>query len=149
MQLSSRPIVAALRSGLVPVIYGDVAFDAVRGGTIISTEEIMSYLATELRPSWLLLAGETDGVLDQHGRAIPILNERNLAKIELSLGGSRGTDVTGGMLSKVKSMLELVDAVDGLSVRVFSGLQDGNVHEVLVGNGQNLGTVIARSGTAS
>ena len=146
VQLASRPIVTALRKGLVPVVYGDVAFDAVRGGTIISTEEIMSYLAAELKPSWILLAGETDGVLDLRGQPIPILNEHNLAKIEFSLGGSRGTDVTGGMLSKVKSMLELVDAIDGLSVRVFSGLQVGNVREVLLGHGQQFGTVITRTG---
>ena len=37
---------------------------AVRGGTIISTEEVMMALAETLRPSWLLLAGETPGVLD-------------------------------------------------------------------------------------
>ena len=44
--LDERPVRVALEHGLVPVLYGDVALDEVRGGTIISTEEIL--------PGWLL-----------------------------------------------------------------------------------------------
>src|SRR5512143_3863135 len=51
------PIRKALQSGLVPVIYGDIAFDAVKGGTILSTEMLMFRLAHELRPAAILLAG--------------------------------------------------------------------------------------------
>jgi isopentenyl phosphate kinase len=43
--LAPEPVEAALAAGLLPVVYGDVAFDSGQGGTIISTEEIMSYLA--------------------------------------------------------------------------------------------------------
>src|SRR5215208_7346205 len=32
----------ALAASLVPVVYGDVAFDEVRGGTILSTEDLFS-----------------------------------------------------------------------------------------------------------
>lgn len=143
MQLANEPVLAALSAGLLPVVYGDVAFDTVRGGTIISTEEIMSFLAKDLDPSWLLLAGETDGVLDSHGRPYPVVNEDNLPDIASSLGGSRGTDVTGGMESKVRGMLDLVGENSGLSVRVFSGLLAGNVRDVLSGKGDGLGTVIS------
>ena len=60
------PIEQALASGLVPIVHGDVAFDEVLGGTIISTEEILTFLAYSLKPRWLLLAGETRGVLGQY-----------------------------------------------------------------------------------
>jgi isopentenyl phosphate kinase len=143
VHLATGTIAAALEAGLVPVIYGDVAFDAVRGGTIISTEEIMSYLAASLRPKRLLLAGETEGVLDEHGQPIALLDNHRVETISAAIGGSRGTDVTGGMASKVRGMLSLVGAVEGLTVRVFSGLQPGNVHEALLGNDNELGTLIA------
>ena len=145
VRLASEPVTAALKAGLLPVVYGDVAFDAVRGGTIISTEEVMGYLAANLKPSWLLLAGETDGVLDKHGATIPTITRENLPRFESSLRGSRGTDVTGGMSSKVRGVLDLVERIDGLSVRVFSGLQPGSVREVMSGRGRQLGTVIVRS----
>lgn len=142
IELAVKPLSAALEAGLLPVIYGDVALDAVRGGTIISTEEIMSYLAHSLKPSRLLLAGETDGVLDQEGQAIAEVSDQSLATLATALGGSRGTDVTGGMASKVHGMLDLVKAIDGLTVRVFSGLRPGNVREALVGDADKLGTLI-------
>ncbi len=143
IHLATEPVRAAVASGIVPVIYGDVAFDAVRGGTIISTEEIMSYLAADLRPERLLLAGETQGVLDELGKPIATLTEQSLAAISTALSGSRGTDVTGGMASKVRGMLDLVAAIDGLTVRVFSGLRPGNVRRALLGNDQGLGTLIS------
>ncbi|MEJ5203106.1 MAG: isopentenyl phosphate kinase, partial [Anaerolineales bacterium] len=39
------PMRSALAAGLIPVTFGDVVFDTVRGGTILSTEELFVYLA--------------------------------------------------------------------------------------------------------
>lgn len=143
VNIASTPPWAALDAGLVPVIYGDVAFDVSRGGTIISTEEIMAALAVDLRPSWLLLAGMTDGVLDQSGQPIPTITPANLPQIEAALGGSHGTDVTGGMASKVRGMLALTAQHPALQVRIFSGLMAGVVEQVLVGPETAVGTLIA------
>jgi isopentenyl phosphate kinase len=51
------PLFSALQAGLLPVIYGDVIFDQRRGGTILSTEDLFEYLAPQLHPQRLLLAG--------------------------------------------------------------------------------------------
>lgn len=143
VHLAVGPVAAALDAGIVPVVYGDVAFDTERGGTIISTEEILSYLAGALMPNQLLLAGETDGVLDAQGKRIPALSEETFASFSESLGGSRGTDVTGGMASKVRGMLELARRIDELTIRIFSGLQAGNVRDALLGHADGLGTIIS------
>ena len=140
--IATQPVVAALDAGVVPVVYGDVAFDSVRGGTIVSTEEVMMAMAGEIRPSWLLLAGETTGVYDQSGQVIPAISRANYAEIEAALGGSRGTDVTGGMVSKVQSMLALVDQFPQLSIRIFSGLEPGNLGQTLQQPAQAGGTLI-------
>jgi isopentenyl phosphate kinase len=144
--IASQPVQAALAAGIVPVVYGDVAFDAVRGGTIVSTEEVMMRLAGEIRPSWLLLAGETAGVFDQAGQVIPAISRANYDDIEAALGGSRGTDVTGGMASKVQSMLTLVDQFPQLSIRIFSGLAPGNLGRTLRHPAQAGGTRLGVSG---
>jgi isopentenyl phosphate kinase len=142
VHLASEPIAAALAAGALPVVYGDVAFDVTRGGTIISTEEIMSFLAATIRPTRLLLAGETEGVLDEQGKRISELNKESLVAMADTVGESRGTDVTGGMASKVRDMLDLVQAIDGLTVRIFSGMQPGNVRKALLGDSGGLGTLI-------
>lgn len=142
IKMGIEPIVHALAAGLVPIIYGDVAFDTARGGTIISTEEILSYLADKLKPTWLLLAGETPGVLDEDGSTIPIISRDNIEEIRPTLGSSRGTDVTGGMASKVLSMLDLVQRQKNLQIRVFSGLVPGAIKKALTGDSTLEGTLI-------
>lgn len=142
-QLATSPIEAALEAGIVPVVFGDVAFDAVRGGTIISTEEVMDHLAGVMRPDWLLLAGETAGVFDTDGTLIPLLTASNLASYLPALGGSRGTDVTGGMAAKVQAMLSLTQAQPGLKVRIFSGLEAGLLAHLLIDPSLPEGTLLA------
>ncbi len=144
----AESIQTALEAGVVPVVYGDVAFDVVRGGTIISTEEVMAALAGALRPSRLLLAGEVAGVLDSEGAVIPAITQANLPQVEAALGGSRGTDVTGGMASKVRGMLALVERFPQLQIQIFSGLDAGLVRRILLGKGTAVGTIIAYKSTA-
>jgi len=146
--LNTHTMQQALAHDLVPVIHGDVAFDTAIGSTIVSTEEVMVCLAPTLKPNWLLLAGETDGVYDLQKQTIPHISQQNLPEIQRALGGSRGTDVTGGMASKVASMLALTQAQEGLRVRVFSGLQSGNVQQLLQNQStakQAIGTVLGHS----
>lgn len=133
---------AALAAGLVPVVYGDVAFDDTLGGTIISTEEVMAYLAPALQPRWLLLAGETAGVYDEQRKVVEHISADTLADLLPALSGSRGTDVTGGMVAKVRQMLDLTAMHDGLSVRIFSGLEPGLLGRVLLAPEESVGTFL-------
>lgn len=138
------PIQLALDAGLLPVIHGDVAFDTAQGGTIVSTEAIMVALADALHPDWLLLAGETNGVYDKTGKTIPAINAANFDTVKDALGGSRGTDVTGGMVTKVESMLALVQRFPSLKIRIFSGLEPGSVATQLRVPERPLGTMISQ-----
>jgi isopentenyl phosphate kinase len=143
-ELAVEPVERALEAGLVPLLYGDVAFDKVRGGTIISTEQILSYLASLLKPSWLLLAGDTSGVYDSNGQVISSITRQNYSEVETVLRGSRGTDVTGGMASKVQQMLSLAENQDGLTISIFSGMEEGRLRRALLDPEQGMGTTIQR-----
>lgn len=130
------PLVAALDAGLLPIVYGDVVFDRQHGGTIFSTEDIFGYLATELNPERILLAGLEAGVYADYPECNQLISEitpENLAEVAPALRGSAATDVTGGMASKVHQMLRLVEANPGLSVYIFSGESSDNVKNALLG----------------
>ncbi len=129
--LEARPLQIALEKGLVPLVYGDVALDTVRGGAIISTEEIFLYLTPILRPRHILLLGEVEGVLDQGGHVIPRITPQILPEIEAVLGGSRGVDVTGGMAGKVREMVRLVQTYPALTIHILSGLEPESVQDAL------------------
>jgi len=137
------PLKRALSKGIVPVVYGDVVFDEVRGGTILSTEDLFMYLAREMRPQQILLAGLEDGVyadFPARKHQAKSITPRSFSEMQSSLGDAEGTDVTGGMQSKVQQMLELVNSTSGLTIQIFSGKNSGNLTKVL--SGEKLGTMI-------
>jgi isopentenyl phosphate kinase len=135
------PLVSSLDAGLLPVVFGDVVFDQTRGGTILSTEDLFTYLARRLLPRRILLAGIDRGVWEDFPsctRLVSEINPGNWGGIAAALGDSAATDVTGGMRAKVNLMLDLVQEIPGLEVIIFGGQQTGNLSAAL--KGEQLGT---------
>ena len=140
------PLKAALAAGLVPVIYGDVIFDTVRGGTILSTEDLFEHLARDLRPQRILLAGLEGAVwadFPERRLRVKKITPASFAGVKAGVGASHGADVTGGMESKVRQMLALVTEIPGLTVQIFSGEPPGNIQKAL--SGEILGTEICNT----
>ncbi len=136
---------AMLEHDLVPLVQGDVALDTVRGATIVSTEDVFIYLVREFQPTHILLAGEVAGVYersDTPGAIIPVITPGNVARYRSALGGSHGTDVTGGMVSKVYQMLDVVKHYPAIEARIFSGAMRGNVQDLLIDPLAAIGTAI-------
>jgi len=132
-----------LREGIIPIVYGDVCLDIKKGCCIISTEEIFKYLAEKLKPEKVVLAGKSmvytkDPFKFKDAEPIEEINKETIEKIESSLGGSDGYDVTGGMLSKVKLALEIAKYCK--EVEIISGLEKGNIKKSLLG--ERVGTLV-------
>lgn len=137
------PLRAALQAGLLPLIFGDVIFDRQRGGTILSTEDLFEYLARRLQPKRILLAGIEEGVWRDFPACTELVREITPTDIHqgrLQLGGSQAPDVTGGMESKVRQSLALVQEIPGLEILIFNGQHPGAIRRALTG--ENLGTRI-------
>jgi isopentenyl phosphate kinase len=138
------PLRRSLQAGIIPVIFGDVIFDVERGGTILSTEELFFHLAPALLPQRILIAGIENGVWQDYPACTHLIQSITPASfpgIAAGISGSVSVDVTGGMIAKVQSMLELVTAQPALEVLIFSGVRPGLVFEAL--QGQSPGTVIS------
>jgi isopentenyl phosphate kinase len=140
----TTPIRMALAVGIVPVVFGDVVFDEVRGGTILSTENLFAYLATALSPERILLAGLEDAVWEDfpaRKHKIERITPGSFEEIKHGIGKSAAADVTGGMETKVRDMLNLAQDNPGLRIQIFSGTDPGNIRRVL--SGEMLGTEIS------
>ncbi len=130
--MSLTAIATALEQGLVPLVYGDIAIDTARGGTIISTETIFFYLAQHFPVNQIVLLGEVDGVYDATGQVIPVITPANFDNIKQALQGASGVDVTGGMYTKVADMLHLAETVPGLNIRIVNGTEPSILRQILI-----------------
>lgn len=134
---NTGPLHRALEVGLLPVIYGDVVFDEIRGGTIFSTEDLFANLAQDFHPRRIGLAGLERGVWADFPACTTLVDRitpANFSAIASALGGSAATDVTGGMSSKVLEMLHLVERFPETEGFIFSGAQAGFVARFLSGD---------------
>jgi isopentenyl phosphate kinase len=140
----TTPIRMALAAGIVPVVFGDTVFDEVRGGTILSTEDLFMSLAVALNPERILLAGLEAAVwadFPARTKIVEKITPKSFSEIKANVGKSAAADVTGGMESKVKQMLDAVIANPEMTVQIFSGVEPGNIVRALTG--ETLGTVIS------
>lgn len=148
VHLEAVPVREALNRRLVPMVYGDVSFDRVRGTAIISTEQIFAYLSPYLNPDRIILAGQVEGVFTgdplRDSGVCPLreISACRFAEVEKMLTGSHGIDVTGGMLAKVRTMCQLIEAQPALTVRFISGERRGLIKKALLNSEIEEGTLL-------
>lgn len=145
MDLSA--ISGMLSTGLVPVLYGVPAYDETQKCSILSGDQIASYLAVNLGAKKIMHATNVDGIFtsdpnrNQNAELIREINSSNMNQVKEWLTGSTATDVTGGMFGKVSELLEI-----GIESQLVNANKAGNIARAFAG--ENVGTVI-RSNTSS
>lgn len=116
----------ALEHGLVPLVYGDVAFDDAKQMTIVSTDALFAFLALLLRPRRIIHATAVGGVftadplIHPDAALIPRITPKSFQALRATVGSAHGLDVTGGMLDKLRKSVALVEQVPGLEVQIIS-----------------------------
>jgi isopentenyl phosphate kinase len=118
-----------LAESFVPVLHGDVVATADEGVTVLSGDEVVARVASDLGADRVGLCSTVSGVLDADGEVVA----RVTGLDDAALGGSDATDVTGGMAGKVRTLLGLdapahVFDLDGLPA-FLAGESPGTVVE--------------------
>lgn len=115
---------AALSANLIPVVHGDVIFDKNLGGTILSTEDVFIILTSYFQPKKILLAGIEPFIWEDfpyNSKPIKLITPESFENIKSKLFGSESTDVTGGMIEKVRIMVNLLNQFPETKISIFSG----------------------------
>jgi len=120
-----EPIIRALELNFVPVLYGDIVFDIdKRGFCIYSGEKIIGVLVKKLYKNYkkvrIIYCTDSDGVYDDKGKTIPVINREIFKKLSGAINKSDSVDVTGGMLHKVKESLMLAKKYN-LEIFIING----------------------------
>lgn len=127
---------AALDAGLMPVVYGDVVLDTVRGASICSTERALAAVAHDLQAAgwrvrrciWL---GATPGVLADDGGVLKRVSLSDADRLRDVAGDAEAIDVTGGMRHRVDTALDL--ARIGIPSWIGDGAAPGALARLLAG----------------
>ncbi len=130
-----------LENGLVPVMHGDVVMDTKKNFSVISGDQIVSYLANRMKASRIGIGSIEDGVMDNKGKTLAKITSSNYREIEKFIGSSKNTDVTGGMLGKVNELLQLCE-ITGTTSYIFNAKKPNNISYFL--SGHNIGTAIKK-----
>ena len=133
-----------LEMGFVPVIYGDVVIDTDDSikTAVLSGDQIIKYLAENLKPERVILGSDVDGIYTKdpkkYGDSELIEVVSSLEDLEL-IEGASAVDVTGGMGGKLKELLILAQM--GIESEIINANKSNNIKNALKGE-KGIGTII-------
>lgn len=107
--LYTKTIEKMLLKKIIPVLHGDVCFDKNNNISIISGDQIVSYLSRKLNIQKIGFGCDTDGVLDINKKTIPIITPHNINKFSNVIRSANCIDVTGGMKEKIHELMKLLN----------------------------------------
>ena len=145
-ELDADKIRRYLGAGMVPVLYGDAVLDTQQGFAILSGDQLVMRLATSLQAERVVLGSDVDGVYTADPKLVKdarLISRLSLKELDgmVRIGEALNTDVTGGMLGKVREAAEAVAA--GVEVILVNAGEAGRVEAALRGE-KVMGTVLTR-----
>lgn len=142
------PLREFLNLGLVPVFGGDLVPDLEKGWTVVSADQMASWIAPRIRAKLLVYGTDVDGLystdpnLSRSAKLIQRISYRELRSIAKSVLGSRMPDVTAGMQGK---LLEAEKAArKGVKVVIMNLKKPERLHSILDGRHGKWTTVVPR-----
>ena len=142
-----------LKMNITPVLYGDATLDEKLGFTVLSGDQIISYIARKLNACRILIGVDVNGLYDadpKETKSAKLYAQLTLKELENirarfmhtnKLDRSNESDVTGGLLGKIT---ELIPALEqGIPVTIVNAAKPNYVYKVLIGEKVE-GTVIKK-----
>ena len=97
----------------IPMLFGDVSVDLVKGIDILSGDQIITYLAKMLEPKKVIFLMDVDGIYDGRpgeGKLIQNLRPDGVGDLLDRLScTAAGTDVTGGICNKLREAAKIAE----------------------------------------
>lgn len=143
----NEPLKKLLKIKFVPVLHGDAVIDSDLGFTILSGDQLTTYVAIQLNASRIIMGIDVDGLftsdpkVDSAARLVNRITIEELKTMLKRIGESKVTDVTGGMFGKIAEILPAVEK--GIPSFIVNATKPNNVYEALRGE-QVKGTLVEK-----
>lgn len=133
-----------LDDGFVPVLYGDAVLDKNDEikYSILSGDQIITYLAKDLKADRVILSSDVDGIYTDNPKTNPDAKLIDIVTKDTLLTTTTNdnqADVTGGMAGKINELLELADY--GIESQIINAQKKGNIKLAVSGKAVK-GTII-------
>lgn len=133
----TTPLTLLLKTGFLPVLYGDAVIDTKLGFTILSGDQLVSYIATKFNAERIIMGVDVDGLyntdpkIEKNAKMFKHLTLEELKKLQNNFGKPTACDVTGGMFGK---MVELLPAIEkGIPVTIINASKPNYIYKALKG----------------
>jgi len=140
-EVNLKVIRLAINRGFIPILWGDAVLDEYKGCAILSGDEIILYLGRVLRPNKIIFGTDVDGIYqDVKNRKglIRKITKENYQKIMSVLKPVEYSDVTGGIIAKVKVIAKLANM--GIKVYLINILKPENLYAAILDH-EVMGTI--------
>jgi isopentenyl phosphate kinase len=134
LDLPTNQVRTLLAEGFVPVLHGDVVAHRSEGATVLSGDELVVELAPAVEADRVGVCSTVPGVLDDDGTVIDRITAFD--EVASALGGSDATDVSGGMVGKVKALLSLASTASVFGPEALSAFLAGDTPGTTVDGGK-------------
>jgi len=124
-----------LKLGFLPVMYGDAVLDTELGFTILSGDQLVSYIATRLNAERIIMGVDVDGLYDadpkveKTAKMFKHFTLEELKKLRGKLGKPTACDVTGGMFGKIAELLPAIEK--GIPVTIVNATKPNYIYKAL------------------
>lgn len=146
-KLKIIPLKKMLRMGFVPVLYGDAVLDSEKGFAILSGDQLVSSLAIKFNANRVIMGVDEAGLYtsdpkaDSSAHLLERITLEELKSLKHKIGRSQVSDVTGGMLGKIR---ELIPAIEhNIPALIVNANKPQLVYKVLMGR-KTVGTIIEK-----
>jgi isopentenyl phosphate kinase len=131
------PLKQLTNMGFIPVLYGDAVFDTELGFTILSGDQLVSFLAMRFNAKNIVIGVDVDGLYDvdpktdAKAKMFDHLTLKELKNVQKLLGGSNACDVTGGMANKIVELIPVIE--HGIPVLIVNATKPKYICKALKG----------------
>jgi len=145
--MMEEPLKKLLQNGFVPVLFGDAVLDSDLGFTILSGDQLTTYLALRLCAARIIMGIDVDGLytndpkVDSSALLVKRITLEELKTMLKQIEEPKVTDVTGGMLGKIAELMLAVEK--GIPSFIVNAAKPNNVYKSLKGE-KAVGTLVVR-----
>jgi isopentenyl phosphate kinase len=131
------PLKMLSKMGFLPVMYGDAVVDTELGFTILSGDQLVSYVATRFNAERIIIGVDVDGLYDadpkikKTAKMFGHLTLAELKTLQNKLGEPTACDVTGGMFGKIAELMPAIE--QGIPATIVNATKPNYIYKALKG----------------